>query len=287
MRYHFSHLLLFALASYQSAFGQLDSTHSAIRYRVVLKDGMEFVGTIESQDSTRVEFVSMSNIKMEIPREQIKSLERLSGSALSGKISRSDPNYTRLFFSPTGRPLRDGQGYFSVYEVFFPFIAVGIGNAITLAGGMSLVPGVKNEIFYFAPKLTPVHLNNLDISAGVLYVNSTAADFSGLGVVYTVGTYGSSDGAVTAGLGWNFAAGELANKPVLLLGAELRISESTKFVTENFVPPGTDTFIYSFGLRFFGESLAADLGFIGWSNSNARGFPFIPWVGFVYNFGAK
>jgi hypothetical protein len=287
MRYHFSLLILFALTLYRPAFGQVDSTHSAITYRVVLKDGMEFVGTIQSQDSSRVEFLSSTNIKMVIPREQINSLERLSASAMSGRFRRSDPNYTRLFFSPTGRPLKGGQGYFSVYEVFFPFLAVGIGNAVTLAGGMSLVPGIKDEIFYFAPKITPVHVSNLDISAGVLYVNSTAADFSGLGVVYAVGTYGSTDGALTAGLGWNFAAGELSNKPVLLLGAELRISESTKFITENFVPPESSSFIYSFGLRFFGESLAADLGFIGWSNSNARGFPFIPWVGFVYNFGAK
>jgi hypothetical protein len=287
MRYSFSLLFLFALASYQFAFGQQDSTRTAKLHRIILKDGTEFIGTIQSEDSSQVDFLSSSKITMKIPRDQIKSLEPLSANAIGAKFRRSDPNYTRLFFSPTGRPLKDGQGYFSVYEVFFPFFAVGIGNAVTLAGGVSLIPGSKYQVYYFAPKLTPIHLTNLDISAGVLYVNSTAADVSGLGVVYAVGTYGSSDGAMTACLGWNFAEGELSNKPVLLFGGELRISESMKLVTENFVPPTSDFLIYSFGLRFFGESLAADLGFIGWSNSKTNGFPFIPWVGFVYNFGAK
>jgi len=38
-------------------------------------------------------------------------------------------------------------------------------------------------------------------------------------------------------------------------------------------------------VRFFGEDLAADLGFIYPAGSKITGFPFIPWLGFVYNFG--
>jgi hypothetical protein len=38
-----------------------------------------------------------------------------------------------------------------------------------------------------------------------------------------------------------------------------------------------------FGIRFFEEKLAADLGFI--YISGAEGFPFLPWLGFTYNFG--
>lgn len=57
-----------------------------------------------------------------------------------------------------------------------------------------------------------------------------------------------------------------------MLGGELRISNSIKF-------------ILSLGIRFFSENLAADLGFVLPAGSRIKGFPFIPWVGFTYNFG--
>jgi hypothetical protein len=125
------------------------------------------------------------------------------------------------------------------------------------------------------------------MSLGLLYINALGSNFSGGGIVYGVGTYGSSDQALTVGLGWGFAGGEIANKPILLLGGEIRLSNSIKLISENWIPPGTDLVVYSFGIRFFGESLAADLGFIRPSKMETSGFPFIPWVGFAYNFGGK
>ena len=150
-----------------------------------------------------------------------------------------------------------------------------------------MIPGAESQIFYIAPKITPFHLKNIDLSAGVLYVNVTSGSASGVGIVYGIGTYGTSDGAVTAGLGWGFAEGELSNKPILLVGGEYRVARNIKFITENWIPPGTDLIVFSFGIRFFGESLAADLGFIRPSKFGSSGFPFIPWVGFAYNFGPK
>ena len=164
---------------------------------------------------------------------------------------------------------------------------MGIGNAVTLSGGMSIVPGAESQIFYLAPKITPVHLKNIDISAGLLYINGTASNSSGVGIIYGVGTYGTNDCALTAGLGWGFSSGEIANKPVLLIGGDYRISRNIKFITENWIPPDVDLVIWSFGLRFFGERLAGDLGFIRPSKFTSNGFPFIPWVGFAYNFAVK
>ncbi|MCX6142276.1 MAG: hypothetical protein NTZ35_03560 [Ignavibacteriales bacterium] len=266
---------------------QHDTSEVTKVYRLLLIDGSEIVGTILKEDSAQVEFQSVSKISMLVPRNQIKTIVPLRGSVVDGEFRRSDPNYTRLFFAPTGRALKNGQGYFSAYEIFFPFVAIGIGDIVTLAGGMSLIPGASNQIFYFAPKITPLHLQNFDLSAGVLYINALGSGFSGGGIVYGVGTYGSSDHALTVGLGWGFAGGEIANKPILLLGGELRLSNSIKLISENWIPPGTDLVVYSFGFRFFGENLAADLGFFRPSKMETGGFPFIPWIGFAYNFGAR
>jgi hypothetical protein len=83
------------------------------------------IGTIEAEDSTQVEFKTISGVSMRIPRGQIKELERLSGEIAAGEYKRFDPNNTRLFFAPTARPLKQGQGYFSAYQIFFPFVAIG------------------------------------------------------------------------------------------------------------------------------------------------------------------
>ena len=54
-----------------------------------------------------------------------------------------DPNYSRLLFGPTGRPLKKGDGYFSDYELAFPGVAVGITDNLSIAGGISIVPGIR------------------------------------------------------------------------------------------------------------------------------------------------
>jgi hypothetical protein len=284
----FSLFLIALVAIYvQPAHSQRDSSHVSNICRLLLKDGSEIVGSILKEDSALVDFQSVSKIRMSVPRDQIKAIAPVAGSVVDGEFRRSDPNYTRLFFAPTGRALKNGQGYFSAYEIFFPFLAVGVGDIVTLAGGISLLPGAENQIFYFAPKITPLHLQNLDVSAGILYLNAFGSDFSGGGIVYGVGTYGSSDHALTVGLGWGFAGGEIANKPILLLGGELRLTNSIKLISENWIPPGTDLIVYSFGFRFFGDNVAADLGFFRPSKMDTGGFPFIPWLGFAYNFGAR
>ena len=69
-----------------------------------------------------------------------------------------------------------------------------------------------------------------------------------------------------------------------MLGAEKRLSRRVSFVTENYLIPNEDVnAVVSYGLRFFGEKLSADLAF--W---NAPGndivFPGIPYVAFSVKF---
>lgn len=266
---------------------QQDTSATAKLQKITLKDGSEVIGTIGSEDSSFIHFRTSSNVEMTIPREQVKSIEKLTGEIVRGEYRRLDPNRTRLLFAPTARSLKGGQGYFSAYEIFFPLVAVGATDFITLAGGISLFPGAEDQLLYLAPKVRPIHLKKLDIAGGLLYINSTGGDGEGVGIVYGAGTYGTSNAALTAGLGWGFAEGELADEPIILIGGELRASNSVKFITENWIPPNSDIVILSFGIRFFGENLAADLGFIHAAGSDIEGFPFIPWIGFAYNFGGK
>jgi hypothetical protein len=59
-------------------------------------------------------------------------------------------------------------------------------------------------------------------------------------------------------------------------------------MSENYVPFGSDVVVLSFGIRFFGDNLSADLGFF-YPMENGEGinegFPLIPWLAFAYSFG--
>jgi len=297
---------ILVLLLYSECFSQQD-TIGQKPIRLTLKDGMEFIGTVVHEDSTIILFKTTHNISMTVPRIQVKVLETLSGyfegekymrrvpriqvkvlETLSGyfegeKYMRRDPNDTRLFFSSTGRSLKKGQGYFSAYEIFFPSIAVGITDFIMISGGISLIPGAESQLIYLTPKIRLLHLKNFDLSASLQYMSSFGYSF---GMGYANATYGTSRASVTGGLGWGFVDGHFSSSPCIILGGETQLSNSIKLITENWFPPKTDVAILLFGIRFFGENIAGDFGLMTTTKSSG-GFPFVPWVGFAYNFGGN
>ncbi|MCZ6819631.1 MAG: hypothetical protein O7G31_09090, partial [Calditrichaeota bacterium] len=69
----------------------------------------------------------------------------------------------------------------------------------------------------------------------------------------------------------------------IMLGFERRTSRRTAFVSENWIFPGVDNPLISYGFRFFGEKIAVDLAFVNILGEDAI-FPGIPYVDFIYNF---
>ncbi len=278
-------LLIFSLFPLRAQ-SQTDSLSHA-QYRLTLADGSVVVGTIITESTGFVFFKTLSGIQMTIPEDQITKREITGGEFTGEGFYTHDPNSTRLFFAPTARSLKGGSGYFSAYEIFFPMLAFGVGDFLSLAGGMTLFPGVEEQLFYLAPKITPLHLKDFDLATGFMYLNTTGGSEEGVGILYGVGTYGSELASFTGGMGWGLLEGELNNKPVFLAGGELRLSSSYKLISENWIPSESDLVLLSLGIRFFGEHLAADFAFIYPAGSEIEGFPFIPWAGFVYNFGSN
>jgi hypothetical protein len=273
---------ILALLLHSECFSQQDTINQKPT-RLILTDGSEFIGTVVHEDSTIVYFKTTNNILMTIPRVEVKTLDTLSGYYEHGKYFRQDPNDTRLFFSSTGRSLKKGQGYFSAYEIFFPSIAVGITDFIMFSGGISLIPGAESQLIYLTPKIRLLHFKKFDMSASLQYMNSFGYSF---GMSYANATYGTSRASVTGGLGWGFVDGNFSSSPCLILGGETQLSNSIKLITENWFPPKTDVAILLFGIRFFGENIAGDFGLMTTTKSSGS-FPFIPWVGFAYNFGGN
>jgi hypothetical protein len=236
--------------------------------------------------------VTPAGLKVDVPKSSIISIKKLRGRMVEGRLYRFDPNYSRLLFAPTGRPLRKGEGYFFDTYVFFPGIAWGLTDNFSLMAGMSVVPGVDigDQLKYLAPRIGFQTSDEMAVSFGALYAT---VEGDAAGIAFAVATTGQPDKSFTAGLGLGYTKAEGADfefgdHPVILLGGNIRLSNSTALVSENWLITGGD---FKFGeqpfalaIRFFGERLAADVGAILIGEVIEEGFP-IPWLSFTYNFG--
>ena len=273
-------------------------------YEVQLADGSTIIGRVVAVDGDELTLQTESGVRVQVTRAQIRSMRPVQGRVQDGEVWPEDPHATRLFFAPTGRSLARGEGYFGVYELFFPFVTFGITDQLVITGGTPIFPGATGEFAYFGPKLRLIDAPRTQISAGV---------FAGLwdggmaGVAYGVGTWGTRDNAVTAGAGWGFSDdtdddGGMLNRPILMLGGETRAGARIKFLTENYLliyedncaefdptrgmcRSGTESVgLLTAGVRFFGERLSADAG-VGLGVGTDDFACCIPLVNFVYSFG--
>jgi hypothetical protein len=206
-----------------------------------------------------------------------------------------NPGDTRLFFAPTGRMLEKGEGYFSDTYIFFLNFVGGVSSRVTLGGGFSIFPieDFTDNIFYFTPKVGLVQTPRFNFAAGALVgfagfgsFDDTGGDIGSFGIIYGVGTLGSSDASLTFGGGVAYAGGDVADRPLLMVGGEKRIARRVSVVSENYVLPGEDGTLISYGLRFFGDRLSTDLAF--WNLFGIDDFdpvvPGIPYVAFSVKF---
>ncbi|MGD8278296.1 MAG: hypothetical protein PVH00_09740 [Gemmatimonadota bacterium] len=235
-------------------------------YRVRLADGSTLYGRVVESSEARVVVLTEAGVRVEVERSQIRDMTPLAGRLVNGQVWPEDANRTRLFFGPTGRALGDGEGYVGLYELFFSFIAVGIGDRVTLAGGTPIFPGAIGDVIYLAPKVTLVNEDRLQFAAGALsFFLTESIDEGSVGIAYGVLTMGSADDAVTLGAGWGFALGgdesSIADEPVIMMGLERRASRSIKLISENYYAAGD--LLVSGGIRFLGERFSADVGLAG------------------------
>ncbi|HEX8429747.1 MAG TPA: hypothetical protein VF625_00615, partial [Longimicrobium sp.] len=150
-----------------------------------LSDGSVIYGRIESADGDRVVIVTTAGARVEVARANVRSVRVARGKVRDGVVWREDPNPTRLFFAPTGRNLRAGEGYFGVYELFFPFVTFGVTDRITIAAGTPVIPDLIAELGYIAPKVQIVASPNTNISVGA-FAFLSAAETGAAGILYGV-----------------------------------------------------------------------------------------------------
>jgi hypothetical protein len=252
-------------------------------YQLVLRDGSRVYGSIEKESVDEVVLRTASGVLVTAERAQIDELKPARGRIVSGEFQRADPTPTRLFFAPTGRQLKKGEAYFGVYDILMPTLQVGVTNRFSIGGGTPLIffgdgdDGWERP-FWVTPKLQLVDTGRVQVAAGVFHGMNLDGDAGG--IAYAVATTGSQSASITGGAGMAYA-GDGSRSFVLMLGGDRQIARSVKVITENYVWKGGDGII-SFGFRFFGEQLSADVGLA--TPIGAEDFFLFPVVNFVYSF---
>ena len=261
---------------------------------VHIVDGTKLTGRIVGQDDAGILLITPARLEIRIPLTSIVSIEALRGRVVEGVVLRSDPNYSRLMFAPTGSPLKAGEGYFSDYYVFFPGVSYGITDQVSMTAGLSIIPGIAidKQLITLAPKVGFRLSETRAVSTGILYV-TVPNEGAAAGIAFAIGSLGHWDRSVTAGVGIGYtkqgrrADFEFAKHPIIMLGGNIRLSNSLALVSENWFITGEGVSLgeqpLGITLRFFGEQIAADVGFIIIGEILKEGFP-IPWLSLVYHF---
>jgi hypothetical protein len=282
-------LLACALARPDAAAAQVSETTAAAAdtvYEIRLRDGTVLVGRIVADAGATVTVQTQAG-PITVQRDQVVSITERTGRVVNGQLWPADPHATRLFFAPTARAVPKGEGYFGVYELFFPFVSFGLTDRFTISGGTPIIPEYIGQIFYLAPKYEVIRTPSASAAVGVLALFAPEEELDGsAGLIYGVGTLGGSDNSLTVGATIPFSAttddSDLGNDPIFMIGGESRLGLHTKFMSENYVVPGEGTLV-SGGLRFFGERLSADFG-VGLALGGSDAACCLPLLNFVYSF---
>ena len=266
---------------------QPDTTST--RHVLKLRDGSTLVGSLVDSTADSLRFHT-HGATITIARSTVAELREARADAMhAGEYWTENTNTTRLFFAPTGRMLKQGEGYFSDTYLFFLNTVVGVTPQFTMGGGMSVFPleNFGDNLFYITPKLGVVQRPRFNVAVGALAgVIGGLADEgtdASFGIVYGVATTGSEDNSMTFGVGVPFAGGDFADRPVFMVGGEARVSNRMSLLTENYILPKSELGgALSYGVRFFGEKLSVDLAFLNAPKEPV--FPGVPYVSFAVKF---
>ena len=284
-------MLLPLLAQAQQEAGSETSADSTAI--VTMLDGSIYIGDIISQGEGRIRMLTENIGEIEIPLEKVRSIKIVGPERFfEGSYFFENPNATRYLFGPSAIPLRKGEGYYQNTYVILQMFNYGLTDFLSVGGGFDVITpfvGGTGPLFILTPKLGTQLTEKIHAGGGLLYANTLAADgFGGVGILYGVGTYGSRENNITAGLGWGFIEGDFDSRPIITVSGMMRASQRIGLVSENwFIPSDGYAGFISYGLRFMGERITVDFAFINSAEILEEILIGIPYIDFVVKFGKQ
>lgn len=259
---------------------------SAATYSVTLKDRNQVRGVIKDvfRDSIRLNTAYLGVVVIQAVDIKTIDTDRTVTSS-TGQLWFANPNATRYLFGPSGYNLEKGEGYYQNVYVVLNMVNVGVTDYFSIGGGFEFISTFTGTPFVFiTPKVGFEVAEKVNLGAGVLLAG--IPDEGAGGIAYGLGTYGSREHNITAGIGYGFMSGESLNRPIITVSAMSRWGRRVSFVSENWIVPDGDAYypIITYGIRLFGPKMSFDLAFINSSDISDEIFIGIPYVDFVIKF---
>ncbi len=253
---------------------------------VVLKDGQKLKGTLVSQDQGGVTIES-SGGRMQLPAGSIQAVAVPGSVAAEGPWPR-DPNRTRYLYSPSGFMLKQGEGYLSQTELLVTSVGFGLTDWLTLQAGTILPWAIYQPStmpFIVAVKAGGSPSRYVHLAGGFqTLVIPGVSEMPAVGFLFGTITLGTEDLHLGVSGGPPFAFNKGTSKlgsAFFSVSGNWRVSRSIALVSENwFVPVDNSTSVIgSAAVRFIGEQLGVDLGFLF-----PQGSPIpVPWLDFTWH----
>lgn len=261
------------------AVGFLYAQNDSALAKVSLKDGSEITGYVISETPDSILIHTLSEIDLKLPVTAIDKVQRGFYRLDGDRLRKNDQDASHFFLAPTARVMEGTQVRLGIYELFFPFLAVSFDSRVMISGGISLLPGAKEQVYYVAPKVNLIKSENINVAGGLMFFG---VDNDNLAFVYGSGTLGTLGYAFTITLGYGYNGKNFSRTGLVILGGETQISENSKMIAEAWLITSEATLV-SFGMRNFGFGGAIEFGFYTVLQAEKSGFPFIPWLGVNFN----
>jgi len=262
-----------------------DTTNTPPTYRIETTDGTVYVGTLIEEDDTHIVLATGDGNEVRIARNNIDEQTTVDPDRIrNGQYWFANPQPTRYFFAPSAIGLRDGDGYYQNTWVLFNNINYGVSDRFSIGAGT--VP-----VFLFGASVFPVWVlpkvsfSNADANrhlavGGVLGGVAGEGEAASVGLLYTSGTLGGQDRNLTAGVGYGYQNGSLADTPFFNVSGMTRVSQRFYLISENYVFSGDDVNgLVSFGLRYAPENFAVDFGLVRPLADDLGPLIALPWLG--------
>lgn len=273
---------------------------------VETKDGNDFIGTLQLEDSISVRIKTEKLGEISIQKMDINLIEATHSVTLhNGLYWYENTNAGRYLFAPSAYNLRKGEGYYQNIWVFMNQVSYGFTNHFTC--GLGVVPfflfsseGIEFSPIWVTPKYVFGKGNRkFNFSTGVIVF---FIPFGGIestetaGILYGLGTYGNRNNNLSIGLGWGFASSNeeslWGRRPTINISGMYRLGKSSYFVTENwFTAFGDGDYLSSLNVisgayRYSGKNASIDLGLFRPIMKYNDRFT-LPWLGVTIPFGKR
>lgn len=257
---------------------------------IITLDGNEFIGNIIFENDEIVIIKSLSGTEYTIPRNQITSISPVKDIHVEdGRVFRTDPNYTRYLFAPSGFSMPKRSQYCSDKCIFFPSMGYAFTDRISVQGGIGAFPGMSQVPYFIFIKATLFEEDKAAFALGFEHFSVTGEDFgAGAGLLFGVYTLGNHDRHFSMGIAYGYEKNRdddysLSETPAIILAGIFRAGDHQAFITENYYI-NEDTQIISAGTRFWGRKISVDFAFVTTPEalSGGSGFPLIPWLDFTF-----